>query len=179
MTPSEKETLTRLLGRLAEARAERKDGEAEALIAEICRQQPDAAYLLVQRGLLLEQALQDAQARAASLQAEMDRLRPPVVDGWGNAPAPQARPTYAAPAASAASAGWGSGFLGNVASTAAGVVAGSFLFQGIEHLLGGHEHGTPANAFTLPLDGGNSLNDSFDGGALTALDDSVSADDWV
>jgi hypothetical protein len=28
--------------------------------------------------------------------------------------------------------------LGNIATTAAGVVAGSFLFQGIEHLMGNH-----------------------------------------
>lgn len=178
MTPSEKETLTRLLGRLAEARVERKDGDAEALIADACRQQPDAAYLLVQRVLLLEQALQDAQARAAGLQSELDRLRPPTVDGWGNAPAPQVRPTYAAPAAPAASAGWGSGFLGNVASTAAGVVAGSFLFQGIEHLLGGHDHAVPAHAFTQSLDGG-AMGNSFDGDALAALDDSAPADDWL
>jgi hypothetical protein len=32
-------------------------------------------------------------------------------------------------------------FLGSVATTAAGVVAGGFLFQGIEHLLSGH-HGS-------------------------------------
>jgi hypothetical protein len=38
------------------------------------------------------------------------------------------------------SGGGGGSFLGNVASTAAGVVAGSFLFQGIESLLG-HHHG--------------------------------------
>jgi hypothetical protein len=41
-------------------------------------------------------------------------------------------------AAAAPASSWGSGILGNVATTAAGVVAGSFLFQGIENLMGHH-----------------------------------------
>ena len=43
----------------------------------------------------------------------------------------------AAPVAPAASS-WGSGILGTVATTAAGVVAGSFLYQGIGNLMGHH-----------------------------------------
>jgi len=35
--------------------------------------------------------------------------------------------------------GGGSSFLGSIATTAAGVVAGSFLFHGIENLLGHHQ----------------------------------------
>ena len=42
------------------------------------------------------------------------------------------------PLAPVATLGWGSGMLGTVATTAAGVVAGSFLFQGIESLMGHH-----------------------------------------
>lgn len=37
--------------------------------------------------------------------------------------------------------GGSSGFLGSIASTAAGVVAGSFLFQGIENMMGHHSGG--------------------------------------
>jgi hypothetical protein len=36
--------------------------------------------------------------------------------------------------------------LGTVATTAAGVVAGSFLFQGIQGLMGHHGQGEPAKA---------------------------------
>lgn len=52
--------------------------------------------------------------------------------------APPASPASAAPQATAAArpTGWGGGsMLGTVASTAAGVVAGSFLFQGIQGLM--------------------------------------------
>lgn len=46
-----------------------------------------------------------------------------------------------APAAAAAPAPWGSSVMGTVATTAAGVVAGSFLFQGIQNLMGNHSPG--------------------------------------
>jgi len=46
-----------------------------------------------------------------------------------------------APAAPAAAAPWGSSVMGSVATTAAGVVAGSFLFQGIQNLMGHHNPG--------------------------------------
>ena len=52
-----------------------------------------------------------------------------------------------APAAPAAPA-WGSSMLGTVATTAAGVVAGSFLFQGIQGLMG--HHNQAPNAATNP-----------------------------
>ena len=71
--------------------------------------------------------------------------------GLGAAPA-AARPTVAgapvanaapAPAAAAAAAPtpWGSSVMGTVATTAAGVVAGSFLYSGIQSLMGNHSSG--------------------------------------
>lgn len=146
MSPQEREQLIRFLAPLRQQAPVRKDAEADALIQETCAGQPDAAYLLVQRAMLLEHALQDAQTRIARLQDEVERTRPVSGGGfldnntWGNAPAlqrtpnPAPAPGYApAPAAASGVPGW----LGNMATTAAGVVAGSFLFQGIEHLLGG------------------------------------------
>ena len=48
----------------------------------------------------------------------------------------------AAPApAAAAPAPWGSSMMGTVATTAAGVVAGSFLYSGIQSLMGNHNSG--------------------------------------
>jgi uncharacterized protein len=148
MTLQEKELLERFLNQLAAARPGVKDPEAEALIRDAVARQPDAAYLLVQRAIQLEQALQVTQVQAQTLQSELDQLRPAHRGGflsdptWGSsAPATsaqgagnlrQAAPTARPPLSGAWSSG---GLLGNIASTAAGVVAGSFLFQGIDRLL--------------------------------------------
>ena len=58
MTLQEKELLTRFLQQLSSAQAGQKDAEAEALIRDAAARQPDAAYLLAQRTLQLEQLLQ-------------------------------------------------------------------------------------------------------------------------
>ncbi|HJW26687.1 MAG TPA: DUF2076 family protein [Rhodocyclaceae bacterium] len=156
MQAQEREQLVHFLHQLTQAPSVQKDTEADALIREACARQSDAPYLLVQRALLVEQALQQAQAQIGRLQGELDQARSAAhpggfLDGnaWGN-PAPRpassvapAAPAYqAAQATPAPAASWGSGWLGNVATTAAGVVAGSFLFQGIEHLLGSHHGGS-------------------------------------
>lgn len=154
MNTQEREQLTRFLQQLTQAQAIQKDGEADSLIREACLRQPDAAYLLVQRAMLLDHALQDAQAQVTRLQDELSQARAGHNGGgfldanaWGNSaatrPAPTAQaplyPAAPAPAATApAPSAWGSSMLGSIATTAAGVVAGGFLFQGIEHLLGNH-----------------------------------------
>lgn len=155
MNSQERDQLSQFLKQLGEVKLAEKDVEAEALIRETAARQPDAAYLLVQRALLLEQALNGAKARINELQNQLqsgqsaqrggfldnDPWAQPVggnggqVPGIGNYQVPR----YAAPAQPQPSAfGGGSSFLGNVATTAAGVVAGSFLFQGIESLMGHH-----------------------------------------
>lgn len=160
MNTHEREQLVQLLQQLTQAQALQKDSEADALIREASKQQPDAAYLLVQRAMLLDHALQDSRDQISQLQRELDEARSGNSSGgflsqyaWGNAsatqsnPSPQAPAYPAAPAPSAmstppvaapAASAWGSGMLGNIATTAAGVVAGGFLFQGIEHMLGNH-----------------------------------------
>jgi hypothetical protein len=148
MTLQERELLERFLQQMAAARPEQKDGEAEALIKEAVARQPDAVYLLVQRAIQLEQALQATQVQTQKLQAELDQSRPASRGGflndatWGSQPrAPAVQGSAPMPSASAAAAGapgraWGGGgMLGNIATTAAGVVAGSFLFQGIDRLM--------------------------------------------
>jgi hypothetical protein len=158
MNTQERDQLTRFLQQLNQAQVAHKDSEAEALIRESCIRQADAAYLLIQRAMLLENAVQDSQAQIARLQWELDQARSGNqsasflgTNTWGNSaltkPAPPAQTPFfpatsvsttaptSAPVASAATSAWGSGMLGNVASTAAGVIAGGFLFQGIEHLL--------------------------------------------
>lgn len=153
MNTQEREQLTRFLQQLAQAQAGTKDVEADRLIRETCERHPDASYLLVLRALLLEQALSTAQAEVARLENELANTRRGSggfldSNAWGNTPN-QARSAPAAPGfASAAvpaaqsfqgTTGPGMGLLGTIATTAAGVVAGSFLYQGIESLMGHHE----------------------------------------
>ncbi len=176
MNPQEREMLGAFLQQMNQAQAGQKDAEADTLIKSACAQQPDAAYLLVQRAMQLEYALQAAQSQTAKLQAEVAQLRPgspagfldnanawgraapapavaAIAPGQASAPVSQAAPVPAR-AAPAPASSWGSGMLGTVATTAAGVVAGSFLFQGIQNLMG--HHGAGANAATN--EGAKTLN---------------------
>lgn len=152
MNAQERNQLTLFLQQLKDARIGSKDAEAEQLIKAACEQQADAHYLLVQRSLLLAQALDNAQAEIARLQSEQATLRGTsnsflAGNAWGNSARPatssQGAAGFAAatPPSPTAATSWGSGMLGTVATTAAGVVAGAFLFQGIEHLMGNH-HGS-------------------------------------
>src|SRR5262249_41212411 len=155
----------------AQVRGVKKDPEAERMIAEAIRQQPDATYLVIQRALLLDQALEQAKARIAALeQAEAGRGQgfldpsasrsgnsPSVVPGQpvpqnpGYAPAPYpqygAPPAYPAYAAPPVAGGGFSSFLGQAAATAAGVAGGEFLFQGIENMFGHHGGGGGGGSF--------------------------------
>ncbi|MEI7430901.1 MAG: DUF2076 domain-containing protein [Betaproteobacteria bacterium] len=152
MNVQEQEQLARFLQELALARVGVKDAEAEKLIVESCSRQPDASYLLVQRNLLLEQALRNLEAENSRLKRELEGASGVAgnflnINSWGNSavasavppPALRSAPPPPVAAVPASNSSWGgAGILGTVATTAAGVVAGSFLFQGIEHLMGGH-----------------------------------------
>lgn len=155
MNNQEREHISHFLNQLGEIKlaAQDKDLEAEQLIRTATANQPDAVYLLVQRALLLEQALQTAKGQIADLQNQLQNRQPAAVGGFlDNDPWAQTAvksravpgaDRYAvpqnAPLPPVANLGAGaSSFLGNVATTAAGVVAGSFLFQGIESLMGHH-----------------------------------------
>lgn len=168
MNQQESQLLQNFLNQMVQARNVQKDPEAEAMIASAVARQPDAAYLLVQRSMLMEQALEAAKAQIAALQNQVQAPNRGFLDSanaWGNHPAPVARqappqapyggapqlqpqagyqpqPPQYAPPPQAASPGLFGGragsFLGSAAATAAGVAGGAFLFQGIENLLGHH-----------------------------------------
>ncbi|MGF6528119.1 DUF2076 family protein [Variovorax sp. PvP013] len=70
MTPQELSMLENMLQRLTAVHGVQKDPQADALIRDRLATQPDALYLLVQRTLLLEHALEDARRQLA--------LRPPA-----------------------------------------------------------------------------------------------------
>jgi len=88
MTPQERSLLESFLAQLVQVRSVNKDPEAQRLIEQAVAEQPDATYLVVQRALLLNQALEQAKARIAALeQAEAGRDRgflDPNASGWGN-----------------------------------------------------------------------------------------------
>jgi hypothetical protein len=166
MNQQEKKVLQDFLYQLDQARGVVKDHEADELIARAINRQPDAPYLLVQRALLLEQALNNAKEEISALQNQVRRgaqgsssfLDP---NAWGNSgvgragpsaqPAPYSSAPYQMPPQAVAHGG-GSGFmrggmggmggmgglLGTAAATAAGVAGGAFLFHGIGNLLGNH-----------------------------------------
>lgn len=155
MTPQETDALKNFLQQLVAAQAGPKDPAAEQQIQLAQARQPDALYLLVQRAMIQDQALTEAQSRIASLQAEVQRLQEQnsssfLNSGWGNSSRVSAghsslsqgfsqAQNYPAPNSwsAAAPASGGSSWLGTMAATAAGVAAGAFLFQGLGNLMGG------------------------------------------
>lgn len=174
MNAQEAQLLQSFLDSLVQVRGVTKDSEAEALIARAVTQQPDAAYLLVQRALLQDQAIEAAQARLAELERQVTQLQstgakaPAAASssflsggGWGRQagvaaavpardvsvtgqPLPAARLAPMQAAAAAPMRGGAGSFLPAMAATAAGVVGGAFLYQGIQHLL--NRNDTTGNA---------------------------------
>lgn len=203
MNAQEHAQLNSFLQQLTQAQASQKDPEAETLIREACNRQPDASYLLVQRALLLDQALQDTKDQIGKLQAEISSLRnqSPAASpsflgkGWNSVPTANIAPTASVtpipqPMAPVSNPGTGgSGFLQNMATTAAGVVAGSFLFQGIESMMGHHGGGWGGNNASSSVPTENTVVNNYYSGApsdeqsddladLASFDDDASSN-WI
>lgn len=181
MNPQEKVQLEQFLQQLKSTQVGAKDGDANALIAESIKQQPDAAYLLVQRAMGLEMALQVAQKQMAEMQAQIDQANKSNsgflsgINSWGRAaPTPtQSTPANAMAARPAAGAAqqsaWGSGMLGAIATTAVGVVAGSLLYQGIQSMMGQNassDSGTALDHSNAAPDSGQQVAQNYDNSAL-------------
>ena len=199
MTPQERQLLSTFLQQLAQSRAEPKDAEAESMIRDALSRQADANYLLVQRALGLDLASKALQSQVEKLQAELDQGKRGNetsflgnAGSWGrSAPASNAReplspsqqsPKGLAPAGvNAAPSAWGSGMLSNLATTAAGVVAGSFLYQGIQQLMGHHNAGSgPGGNWgntSASSDTSSALTDDDVSDALDDSNDSLALDD--
>lgn len=164
MTPQEQQLLDDFLQRLVAAGSVFKDPQADALIQQRLASQPDALYLLVQRSLLQQQALDGAKAQIAQLQAQLASQQGGgsflgnQPSAWGAVPPPMPQqPMPQQPMPQQAAPGWrdrlfgtapaqpapaaAPSFLSQAATTAAGVAGGMFLFDGIESLLGGHHGG--------------------------------------
>ena len=180
MNPQEKVQLEQFLQQLNSTQAGAKDSDANALIAASIKQQPDASYLLVQRAMGLEMALQVAQKQMAEMQAQIDQAnqanKPSSgflsgINSWGRVAPTQSAPANAMaakPAAGAQSSTWGSGMLGAIATTAVGVVAGSLLYQGIQSMMGQNTAPDASNALdhsSTPADSGQQVAQNYDSSA--------------
>ena len=147
MTPDERSLLQRFLQDLVQTRGVTKDAEADGMINDALRASPDAPYLLVQHAILSDQALHAAQAQVADLQNQARSASAPqssFLGGgqqpspWARAAAPQAPMAASYPGPGPFNSGGGLGsFLRSAGTTAAGVVGGSLLFEGISGLFGG------------------------------------------
>lgn len=71
MTPQERDLITHLLERLAQAGNQPKDAEADSLIRQAVAAQPDAPYYLVQTVLIQDMALSNAQSRIQALEQQL------------------------------------------------------------------------------------------------------------
>jgi uncharacterized protein len=154
MNTQERAQLEQFLDGLVAVKGIKKLPDAEQLIRQAVARQPDAAYLLVQRCMLLDLALSQAKARIAALEEAQGSSGSFLEGGYQpnqaaryaspppGAASPAPPPAYAAPAG-----GGGGSFLGQVAATAAGVAGGEFLFEGLEHLFGDRNTGFAPGGF--------------------------------
>jgi hypothetical protein len=156
MQQQERDLIADLFGRLQQYENQPRDAEAERLIASYVARQPASPYLLVQTAIVQEEALKQAKARIAELEARASGQgsgqgsflgNAPRPGPWG-APAPAPVPAQApAQPWGAASQPAGGGFLRSALATAAGVAGGALLFEGIRNMFG---HSTQAFAQPLP-----------------------------
>ena len=135
MTPDERSILQAFLSDLSRAPNITKDAEADAMIQNAVRSNPNALYLLVQHAILSDQALHAAQAQlAAQAGAQSSTFLPTSPPQYGG---PWAGNSGALMQSSPFSSNGGlGGFLRQAGTMAAGVAAGDFLFEGIENIFG-------------------------------------------
>jgi len=176
MTPQERELIADLFDRLAQLESEPHDPDAERAIRDGLRRAPHSIYPLVQTVLVQDEALKAANARIEALESgatEAGSARPggfldnmrDVLFGRAEAgrgsvptvrpasqlpPRPVARQsTFGQPDAQAplGQSPQGPSFLGTAAATAAGMVGGALLLDGVRSALGGHQGGPFAKTF--------------------------------
>lgn len=146
MKAHERELLAGLVNRLLRHPDEAKDIDAERALQRLVAARFDAAYLLLQRALVLEVAL-------GQVRRELERLRMAPTATVPGATEPGPPPdTLAGRAAAAATARLPArGFLRDAAVISAGVLGGSLLARGAESLFDGE--GDAGAGIDLDLDG--------------------------
>lgn len=167
MNAEERLRVVRLVTRLSRAPEAPQDEDAALELAALLKVRPDAPYLLMQRALMLELALEQAQAELQQLRQGQapgqptQGYAPPQPAGTAQAPSrwgglfQRGAPGGARPGYPGSSPGYGpghgpgygpgapsagGGFLRNAAAVGAGVLGGSLLFHGLDALFHDHDH---------------------------------------
>jgi hypothetical protein len=194
MTPQERQLVADLFDRLAALENAPRDPDAERAIAEGLARAPHGTYALVQTAIVQDEALKRANARIAELEGQdaepprqggfLDNMRAALMgrdeqrgsvpsvrpaaastsgaSAWaGGAPAPAGygQPMMAQPIGS------GGSFLGTAAASAAGVIGGAMLLDGIRSMFG---HSNVAGAYAPG--GASGVADSPWGGSAAGSD---------
>lgn len=145
MTDQEQELINGLAERIRNAPAPQIDRDADDLIRRTIGSRPDALYILTQTVLLQEMALNQAKAQidqmkqqSAPVQPQGSFLhgQPSSYSSSSYSSSSYQESPYAAPPQPPQSGGRFSGFLHNVAQTAAGVIAGEVAFDALSSLFG-------------------------------------------
>jgi hypothetical protein len=176
MTPQERDLIADLFDRLAQLENQPRDPDAERAIRDELRRAPHSIYPLVQTVLVQDEALKAANARIEALESGateaasarpsgfLDNMRDVLFGrteaGRGSVPSVRSGSQLplraAAPQSPLGQPYYGQGalgqpqgpsFLGTTAATAAGVVGGSLLLDGVRSALGGHQGGPFAKTF--------------------------------
>jgi hypothetical protein len=141
MTEQERQLITGLGDRLKSAPAPQIDRDAYDLILHTIGTRSDALYILTQTVLVQEMALSQAKAQIEDLQRQPAGYSGAPQQG-GFLPGGSYQGSgyqgsgYAAPPPPPQPGGGFSGFLHNVATTAAGVIAGDIAFDAISSMFG-------------------------------------------
>lgn len=203
MNAEERLRVARLVTRLARQPEAPQDEDAALELAALMKVRADAPYLLMQRTLMLELALERAQAELQQLRQGGQPAQPqqgyetplpataaraPLqpagapTGGWqpGVNPGPAAGtspgygPAYGPGVATGAPASGAGGFLRNAAAVGAGVLGGSLLFHGLDSLF--HDHaGGHAGSSLLDQGAGSGLLS----GDMQAPLDALSGNDFL
>lgn len=140
MTEQERQLISELGERIRNAPAPQIDRDAYDLILHTIGTRPDALYILTQTVLIQDMALNQAKAQIEELRRGQGSYAAAPQQG-GFLPGSYQGSSYAAPPPPPQTGGGFSGFLHNVATTAAGVIAGDIAFDALSSLFGGHRGG--------------------------------------
>ncbi len=134
MTEQEQQMISGLGERIRNAPSPQIDRDAYDLILHTIGTRPDALYILTQTVLIQEMALNQTKVQIEELKRQSGSYAGAPQPG-GFLPGSYQGSSYAAPPPPQMSGGF-SGFLHNVATTAAGVIAGEIAFDSLSSLFG-------------------------------------------
>jgi hypothetical protein len=130
MTPHEQNLILKVADEVRTADRATVDREAERLIRAEVAAQPHAAYILTQRVIVQDLALQQARARIEELEGRLRQAGGSIEPAGGSA-APAAAP----PGGGRSGVG---DFLKTAAAAAAGTIGGQLIYDGLRDWAAGH-----------------------------------------